>query len=53
MSRKKAVWQAPAGAIEHMPAVSGNEVNGLGETEPRPASPFFWHEPRFHAFGAM
>lgn len=25
------------------PAVSGNTVNGLGETEYRQASPFFWH----------
>jgi len=23
--------------------VSGNPINGLGETEPRRASPFFWH----------
>jgi ferredoxin len=53
MSRKKPVWQAPARAVEHMPAVSGNTVNGLGETEERPAAPFFWHEPQFHEFGAM
>jgi len=36
-----------------MPPVSGNTVNGLGEQEPRPPSPFFWHEPRYHDFGAM
>ena len=53
MSRKMAVWQPPAAALEHMPPVSGNTVNGLGETKPRPAAPFFWHEPRYHAFGAM
>lgn len=53
MSRKKPVWQAPAHALEHMPPVSGNAVNGLGETEPRRASPFFWHEPRYHQFGEM
>jgi len=53
VSRKRSVWQAPARALEHMPALSGNTVNGLGETGRRQASPFFWHEPRFHAFGAM
>ncbi len=25
--------------------VSGNPINGLGETEPRRPSPFFWHPP--------
>lgn len=25
------------------PEISGNTVNGLGETEYRQASPFFWH----------
>jgi len=53
VSRKRTVWQAPARALEHMPTLSGNTVNGLGETGRRQASPFFWHEPRFHAFGAM
>jgi ferredoxin len=53
MPRKKEVWQAPARALEPMPQVSGNTVNGLGETTPRPPSPFFWHEPRYHEFGAM
>jgi epoxyqueuosine reductase len=36
-----------------MPKISGNTVNGLGETEPRSTSPFFWHEPRYHEFGEM
>src|SRR5262245_16345374 len=53
MSRSEAVWQAPAHTLANMPAVSGNTVNGLGETERRQAAPFFWHEPRFHEFGAM
>ena len=35
------------------PEVSGNTVNGLGETEVRQASPFFWHPPDRHAFGAL
>lgn len=53
MSRKTDVWQAPSETLEHMPAVSGNTVNGLGEPERRRPSPFFWHEPQYHAFGAM
>lgn len=53
MSRKRETWQAPARALDPMPAISGNSVNGLGETEPRPTSPFFWHEPKYHDFGAM
>lgn len=28
---------------EKFPAISGNTINGLGETEIRPPSPFFWH----------
>jgi epoxyqueuosine reductase len=36
-----------------MAGVSGNEVNGLGETELRPPSRFFWHPPDEQPFGAM
>ncbi|MEM9529724.1 MAG: 4Fe-4S dicluster domain-containing protein [Pseudomonadota bacterium] len=35
------------------PEISGNEVNGLGETEPRRASPFFWHPPPRQSHGAL
>lgn len=35
------------------PGISGNSVNGLGETEGRRPSPFFWHPPAKHAFGAL
>lgn len=47
------MWEAPARALAPMPEVSGNTVNGLGEREIRRASPFFWHEPKYHAFGDM
>jgi len=30
--------------------VSGNAINGLGETTPRQASPFFWHPPSEHPY---
>src|ERR1700749_340792 len=33
--------------------VSGNPINGLGETELRPPSPFFWHPPEQHPFGDL
>ena len=53
MSRKSEVWQAPASTLEPMRGLSGNAVNGLGEKEPRRPRPFFWHEPKYHEFGAM
>jgi ferredoxin len=33
--------------------VSGNPINGLGETTPRRPSPFFWHSPDQHPYGAL
>jgi epoxyqueuosine reductase len=33
--------------------VSGNPINGLGETTPRRASPFFWHPPDQHPYGEL
>jgi hypothetical protein len=33
--------------------VSGNPINGLGETQPRRPSPFFWHPPTQHPFGEL
>lgn len=35
------------------PDVSGNSVNGLGETEKRRPSPFFWHPPDRQTHGAL
>jgi hypothetical protein len=32
---------------------SGNPINGLGETTPRRPSPFFWHPPDQHPWGAL
>lgn len=39
--------------LEAFPDVSGNTVNGLGETKPSLASPFFWHPHSKQAFGAL
>jgi epoxyqueuosine reductase len=33
--------------------VSGNPINGLGETAPRRPSPFFWHPPDQHPWGEL
>ena len=33
--------------------VSGNPINGLGETAPRRPSPFFWHPPNLHPFADL
>lgn len=33
--------------------VSGNPINGRGETAPRRASPFFWHPPEQHPYGEL
>lgn len=39
--------------LEAFPDISGNDLNGLGETELRPASPFFWHPPGKQLFGDL
>lgn len=33
--------------------VSGNPVNGLGDTTRRRALPFFWHPPEAHPYGEL
>jgi len=33
--------------------VSGNPINGLGESTPRRPSPFFWHPPDQHPYGEL
>jgi ferredoxin len=33
--------------------VSGNAINGVGETEQRRPSPFFWHPPDQHPYGEL
>lgn len=32
---------------------SGDQINGLGESTPRQASPFFWHPPEQHPWGDL
>ncbi len=35
------------------PDVSGNDINGLGETEIRPPSPIYWQTPELTPFGPL
>lgn len=39
--------------IDRFPDISGNTVNGLGETKTRRPSPFFWHPPDRQTHGAL
>ncbi len=39
--------------LDAFPDKSGNDVNGLGEDERRPPSPFFWHPKNRHDFGDL
>ena len=53
MGRSTQRWEPPAEILAHFPAVSGNTVNGLGEDERRPPSPFFWHEASLQTHGEL
>ena len=46
-------WQPCAEVQEAWPDVSGNEVNGLHETEPRRPTPVMWHDPSIIPFGKV
>lgn len=39
--------------LAHFPGVSGNDVNGLGESKQRRPSPFFWHPPELQTHGEL
>ncbi len=43
----------PKGEMLALLKVSGNPINGLGETVPRRPSPFFWHPPDQHPYGEL
>ncbi len=40
---EKPIYQPPAEQLALFPDVSGNTLNGLGETKIRPPTPIFWH----------
>jgi ferredoxin len=51
--RKKHERYEPNPEILRLLKVSGNPINGLGETERRRPSPFFWHPPDKHPYGEL
>ena len=51
--RSKSKTYTPTPGTLALLKVSGNPINGLGETETRRPSPFFWHPPRLHPFGDL
>ena len=53
MTRRTPVWEAPTEITKLMGDVSGNELNGWGETEPRPPSLVMWANPAKLAHGAV
>jgi epoxyqueuosine reductase len=53
MPRKPHDYQPSAELLAHFPPVSGNTINGLGETVPRQPSPFFWHPADRQPFGDL
>ena len=53
-SRKRTqLYQPPEELLRLFPPVSGNAINGLGESEMRRPSPIFWHRTAMEAHGAL
>jgi epoxyqueuosine reductase len=49
---RRGTWQ-PKSEIAGLLRISGNPINGVGETTPRRPSPFFWHPPDQHPWGDL
>lgn len=45
MTRPKAEWQPTEEQKAIWPSISGNTINGVGESAPRRPSPIYWHPP--------
>jgi epoxyqueuosine reductase len=43
--KKRAVWTPSADQMQHWPGISGNEINGRGETRARRPSVVYWQMP--------
>jgi hypothetical protein len=50
---RKPDYQPMPQFIDKFPDVSGNDINGLGETAERRPSTFFWHPPERQTHGAL
>ncbi len=46
-------YQPDPEILANFPEISGNTVNGLGESGRRPPSPFFWHPPSQQTHGKL
>jgi len=53
MERRTPVWQAPDDVLDLMGDVSGNDLNGWGEAEPRQPTLVMWANPAKLAHGAV
>jgi epoxyqueuosine reductase len=51
--RRKRERYVPKAETLALLKVSGNPINGLGETTPRRPSPFFWHPPDLHPYAEL
>ena len=51
--RRTPVWSPPPEILGLFPDVSGNDINGLGELEERPADLIMWAHPKSIAHGAV
>ncbi len=43
--RRTTDWRPSGDQMQHWPAVSGNDINGVGEEARRRPSPIYWHPP--------
>lgn len=50
---KGTAYTPPEDIIAAFPDQSGNEVNGVGESDYRRASRFFWHKPELQSHGGL
>ena len=49
---KRGAWKPQPETVSLL-RVSGNPINGVGESIPRRATPFFWHPPEQHPWGDL
>lgn len=49
---KRGTWKPQPETVSLL-RVSGNPINGVGESTPRRPSPFFWHPPDQHPWGEL
>ena len=52
-SEQEAPFKARDEVLSLLPEKSGNDINGLGETEKRNATPILWHDPGIVAHGDL